>query len=172
MPKALPVPHPALALSLAIAIAGSLAGCAPVYHDEVFGSYSTSALTTAGAASGIPIQVDGKVGDAAVHYAPCAAYTECTGDHVVWTFGPPAARPASAYPSALATNIDWIGPYTPAPDNVAVKVAVIQHGTIVATAAGQVDADNPDSAAFQDLIASMARRVMPADGWLDPYLPF
>lgn len=173
-----------------IAAAISLGGCS-VYQSDVDFSFSEASLTGAGTGAGIPIQVDGKVGDVqgaplaaavtaampksigetAVHYAPCAPYTECAGDHIVWTFGPPAARPVTAYPPALATNIDWIGPYRPSPNNVTVKVAVIQRGRVVASASGQVDASNPNDPAFQALIEEMSENALCAPGWLDEYSP-
>jgi hypothetical protein len=166
--------------------AAMLSGCS-VYQADSGDGLAGSSLIAAGAGQGIAVQVDGsvggargaalaaavadamprKIGDAPIRYAPCEAYTECAGDHIVWTFGPPAARPASAYPPALATNIDWIGPYQPAPDAVTVKVALIQNGDVVASASGQVEADKPDAPAFRDLIASMSAVVLPSPGWFD-----
>src|SRR5271168_708386 len=86
-----------------------LTGCA-TNHMEAGGDFSEVGL--ASAKGGLPFQVDGKVGNvqgaplaAAVgaampgsvggtelHYVACDPYTECAGDHLVWTFGPPAAR--------------------------------------------------------------------------------
>ncbi len=180
-----------VALPAAFAGAMSLGGCS-VYQDEVYGSFSESALTSAGAGPGIAIQVDGKVGsaqgdklativaaampvtigDAKVRYAPCKQFTECPGDHIVWTFGPPSARPASAYPPALATNVGWIWGEERSPNNVTVKVAVFQGGNVVATAAGQVDAADPNDPAFKDLIESMSDSVLSAPGLIDRYSPF
>jgi hypothetical protein len=158
-----------------------LAGCS-VYHAETDGGFSSSALATA---KDLPIQVDGvvggvrgdplgqavaaamptDVGGAALTYAPCTAYTECPGDHLVWTFGPPAARPTSAYPPALGTNVNWVGTWTPAPTNVTVKVALFQNGNVVSSAAGQVDAASPDDPAFKSLIASMTSTVLSPSYW-------
>jgi hypothetical protein len=169
-----------------IALAALLGGCS-VYQTDVDYSFSEASLTTAGTGAGIPVQVDGKVGEVqgtpletavtaampktvaetAVHYAPCAAYTECPGDHIVWTFGPPTARPVTVHPPALATNVDWIGPYHPSPLNVTVKVDVIQRGRMVASTSGQVDAANPNDPAFQELIAAMSAEVLSAPGWVD-----
>ncbi len=157
----------------------TLAGCS-TYHSSAGGGFSTADLTAAGAGSGIPIQVDGKVGavqgaplaaavssampasvaGTAVHYAACEPYTECAGDHLVWTFGPPDARPASAYPPALGTNLNWFGDYRPAPNNVTVKVALFQGGNVVASASGQTKADTPNDPAFQGLIAALSADVL------------
>jgi len=163
------------------------AGCS-VYHAEVDGGFSASALTALGAGTGIPLQVDGAVGSVRgaalatavagsmpttvegtpVRYAPCDPYTECAGDHVVWTFGPPAARPASVYPSELHVNVDWIGGYQPSPANITAKVALFHGGTVVSSAAGQVDAPNgTDDPAFRALIADMSRAVFSSPGLLD-----
>lgn len=167
-------------------IAGLLSGCS-VYQDEVHGSYAEASWSQLGSGAGIPVQVDGVVGSvggdalskavasampttlggSAIHYAPCEANTECAGDHVVWTFGPPAARPASAYPPALGHNLNWFGSYQPVPNNVTAKVALIQGGRVVASAAGQVDANNPDDPAFRALIGEMTHSVMPGPSWLD-----
>jgi hypothetical protein len=179
----------AAASAAVVAFAAGLGGCS-VYQTDISGSFSEAALTTPGAAAGIPVQVDGKVGgvqgaplatavaaampttvaDAAVHYAPCAAYTECAGDHVVWTFGPPAARPTSAYPPFAAYNLNWLWGYQPAPNNVTVKVAVFQGGQVVSSASGQVDADNPGDPAFQALIADMSQAVLSSPGWFNDVL--
>jgi len=161
----------------------ALAGCSS-YHTQVTGGFSDSALAAHGA---LPIQVDGKVGGvqgaplaAAVaaampssvdgvklQYAQCEAYTECAGDHLVWTFGPPEARPSSVHPPALSYNVNLIGPYEPAPNNVAVKVALFQGGHLVASASGQVDANNPDDPAFKSLIDEMSAQVLEGPDWLD-----
>ena len=165
-----------------LAVAGlslTLAGCS-VYHSSVGGGFSSSGLTTEGTGSGIPFQVDGMVGSVqgaplaaavatampaavdgtAVHYSACEPFTECAGDHLVWTFGPPAARPASAYPPAAAFNLNWFSGYEPAPSNVTVKVALFQGGNVVASASGQINADNPNDPAFQSLIAGMSATVL------------
>jgi len=156
-----------------------LAGCG-VYHTSTGGGFSASALTEAGAGSGIPFQVDGKVGGVQgaplaaavatampatvagtpVHYGACDPFTECAGNHLVWTFGPPAARPTSAYPAALGRNLNWFGDYEPASNNVSVKVALFQGGNVVASASGQTSADSPNDPAFQALIADMAASVL------------
>ena len=175
--------------SVAACLCLPLAACS-VYHDTVGGGFSSTGLTTAGTAGGIPFQVDGKVGTAqgaplaaavatamptsvagaTVHYTACQPYTECAGDHLVWTFGPPAARPASAYPPAAAYNVEWVGHYEPASNNVTVKVALFQGGNVVASASGQTDADSPNDPAFQSLIAEMSETVLSgpdAADWID-----
>lgn len=156
-----------------------LAGCS-TYHSSAGGGFSTSGLTAAGSGPGIPFQVDGMVGSVQgaplaaavatampatvagtpVHYGACEPFTECAGDHLVWTFGPPDARPASAYPPALGTNLNWFGHYQPAPNNVTVKVALFQGGNVVASTSGQTNADSPNDPAFQALIADMAATVL------------
>ncbi len=173
---------------VACAAAIALGGCS-VYHDEASGSFSEAALTKAGSDAGIPVQVDGRVGSVqgsplanavaaampatiggtAVKYAPCPQYTECPGDHVVWTFGPPPARPASAYPPALGHYVSWLWFQTPSPNTLAVKVAVFQGGNVVASSAGQVDSSDPNDPAFKALIANMTYSVIP--GWFDRYNP-
>ena len=165
-----------------LAVAGlalTLAGCS-TYQSAVSGNFSGERLTSAGSGPGIAFQVDGTVGGvrgaqlatavasampaavegSAVHYTACEPYTECAGDHLVWTFGPPTARPASAYPPALGTNLNWFGDYEPSPTNVTVKVALFQGGNPVASVSGQTDAASPNDPAFQQLIASMAQEVM------------
>ena len=159
-------------------------GCASVYHTEVDGGFSDAPIR---AAAGLPLQVDGMVGGqqgaplaqavaaamptsisgATVQYVPCEEYTECPGDHLVWTFGPPAARPASAHPPALSTNLNWIGPYRPAPNNVAVKLALFEGNNVVASTSGQVDASSPSDPAFQALIAAMTQSVLSGPGLLN-----
>jgi hypothetical protein len=156
----------------------ALAGCS-TYHSAASGNFSSERLTSAGG-GGIPFQVDGSVAGVrgaplatavagampatvagtAVHYTACEPYTECAGDHLVFTFGPPAARPSSAYPAALGTNLNWFGDYEPSPTNVAVKVALFQNGNPVASVSGQTDAASPNDPAFQSLIADMAATVM------------
>lgn len=156
-----------------------LAACS-AYHRQAGGGFSGDSLTTAGAGPGIAFQVDGKVGatqgaalaaavatampasvgGAAVHYAACAPYTECAGDHLVFTFGPPSARPPSAYPSAMGYNLNWFGNYEPEPNNVTVKVALFQGGNVVASASGQTEADSPNDPAFQSLIAELSETVL------------
>src|SRR5579859_1593467 len=136
-----------LSLLAALCLTLTAAGCS-TYQSGVSGNFSSERLTTAGSGPGIALQVDGSVGGVrgaqlatavasalpatvegtAVHYAACEPYTECAGDHLVWTFGPPAARPASAYPPALGTNLNWFGSYEPSPTNVTVKVALFQGG--------------------------------------------
>jgi hypothetical protein len=157
----------------------TLTGCG-VYNSSAGGGFSTSSLTAAGSGAGIPFQVDGKVGGiqgaplaaavggamptsvagATVHYAACEPYTECAGDHLVWTFGPPDARPASSHPPALGTNLNWFGSYEPAANNVTVKLALFQGGNVVASVSGQTDADSPNDPAFQALIAGMSQSVL------------
>ena len=157
----------------------TLAGCS-VYHSSAGGGFSSTGLTASGTGTGIPFQVDGKVGGVqgaplaaavatampatvagtSVHYGACEPFTECAGDHLVWTFGPPAARPASAYPAALGRNLNWFGDYEPAPNNVTVKVALFQGGNVVASTSGQTNADSPNDPAFQALIADMAATVL------------
>jgi hypothetical protein len=164
--------YASLGLCLALAACGA-------YNAQTSNGFSDAALGAQTA--GIPVQVDGSVGAvrgaplaAAVaaamptsvegkpaQYKPCDPYTECPGDHVVWTFGPPDWRSAYAHPPALAVNVaDWVGDYRPAPNNVAVKVALFQGGTVVASASGQVDANGPDDPAFRSLIASMSGKVL------------
>jgi hypothetical protein len=163
------------AASLGLCMALSACGA---YNAQTSNSYSDAALSAQTA--GIPIQVDGSVGSVrgaplatavaaampktvegkAAQYAPCQPFTECAGDHIVWTFGPPDWRSAYAHPPALAVNVtDWVSD-RPAPNNVAVKVALFQGGTVVASASGQVDANNPDDPAFQALIAAMSSKVL------------
>lgn len=164
----------------------TLAGCS-TYHSSVSGNFSGERLTSAGSGPGIAFQVDGTVGGVrgaqlataiasampaavdgtAVHYTACEPYTECAGDHLVWTFGPPAARPASAYPPALGTNLNWFGDYAPSPANVTVKVALFQGGNPVASLSGQTDAASPTDPAFQQLVASMAQHVMSGPDMFD-----
>ncbi len=168
-----------IAMTLALALCLPLAGCA-TYHTQAGSGFSSAALTAAGAKGGLPFQVDGKVGGvqgaplstavgaampASVggtefHYAACDAYTECAGDHLVWTFGPPAARPRSAYPPAMAVNLNLIGGYEPSPNNVTAKVALFQGGNVVASAAGQTDARDPSDPAFQAMISQMSHAVL------------
>jgi hypothetical protein len=151
-----------------------LGGCA-TYHAAAGNGFSSAGLSDASAKSGIPFQVDGKVGGvqgeplatavgaampASMKYAACAPYTECPGDHLVWTFGPPDARPRSAYPAGLAYNLNWIGGYEPAPNNVTAKVALFQGGNVVASASGQTDAASPNDPAFQAMIAQMSSAVL------------
>ncbi len=164
----------------------AMTGCASVYHVENDEAFSSAPLT---AGTPVPLQVDGVVGGMQgeplaqavaaamppvggpnVQYAPCEAYTECPGDHLVWTFGPPAWRPASAYPPAISRNIDWIGNYRPAPNNIAAKLALFENGQVVGSASGQVDADSPSDPAFQAMVASMTRQVLSGPGFLDPLL--
>jgi hypothetical protein len=167
----------------AASVSVALAGCS-VYNSHTGGGFSGSALT---ATSGLPIQVDGKVGGVQgaplatavvasmpasidgtqLHYKACDAYTECAGDHLVWTFGPPDWRPASVHPAALSVNFNLFGSYRPAPNNVAVKVTLIQGGHIVASASGQVDADNPNDPAFRSLISDMSDEVLSGPDVLD-----
>ena len=179
--------RPRLSSALAaLALLPPLAGCA-TYHTHVGNGFSGETLAAASAKSGIPFQVDGKVGNVQgaalasaistampasvdgneMHYAACAPYTECPGDHLVWTFGPPDARPRSAYPANTAYNLNWIGSYEPAPSNVTAKVALIQGGNVVASASGQVDADNPDDPAFKAMIAQMSDAVLSGPDWFD-----
>ncbi len=166
-----------------IAAAFGLTACTGTYHAETDGGFSSAALASS---QPLPIQVDGVVGGVrgdplaqsvaaampadmngtALTYAPCAAYTECPGDHLVWTFGPPAARPRSAYPPEFTANLNWFGDYQPAPNNVTVKAALFQNGNVVSSVSGQVDADNPDDPAFKALIASMSSTVLTPAGWL------
>ena len=166
-----------IAMTLVLALCLPLAGCA-TYHTQAGGGFSNAALT--GAKGGLPFQVDGKVGNvqgaplatavgaampaavggAEFHYAACDAYTECAGDHLVWTFGPPAARPRSAYPPAMAVNLNLVGGYEPSPNNVTAKVALFQGGNVVASAAGQVDARDPSDPAFQAMISQMSHAVL------------
>ena len=179
--------RPRLNTALAtLALLPLLAGCA-AYHRQSGNDFSGEKLASASAKSGIPFQVDGKVGNiqgaalasavsaamptsvggTEMHYAACAPYTECPGDHLVWTFGPPDARPRSAYPANTAYNLNWIGSYEPAPNNVTAKVALLQNGTVVASASGQVDADNPDDPAFKSMIAQMSESVLSGPDWFD-----
>jgi hypothetical protein len=170
-----------IATTFVLALCLPLAGCA-TYHTQTGNDFSGARLAT-----GIPFQVDGKVGSvqgtplaAAVgaampasvggsefRYAACDAYTECPGDHLVWTFGPPAARPRSAYPPAIAVNLNWIGNYEPSPNNVTAKVALFQGGNVVASAAGQVDASDPSDPAFQAMIGQMSHAVLSGPDWFD-----
>jgi hypothetical protein len=163
--------------------AASLGLCAALtacgtYNAQTSNSFSDAALSAETA--GIPVQVDGSVGAVrgaplaaavaaampttvegkAAQYKPCEPYTECAGDHIVWTFGPPDWRSAYAHPPALALNVaDWVSD-RPVPNNVAVKVALFQGGTVVASASGQVDVSGPDDPAFRSLIASMSDKVL------------
>jgi hypothetical protein len=168
-----------MSMLAAVGFTLTLAGCS-TYHSAVSGNFSAERLTSAGSGAGIPFQVDGSVGGvrgtplatavggampatvagASVHYSACQPYTECAGDHLVWTFGPPDARPASAFPPALGTNLNWFGDYEPSPTNVTVKVALFQDGTPVASVSGQTEAASPDDPAFQALVAKMAAEVM------------
>ncbi len=180
-------PHGLMRAAVLFALASvalAATGCAPVYHTEIDGGFAQAPLTSP---KGAALQVDGvvggiegeplaqavaaampsDVGGASFQYAPCEAYTECPGDHLVWTFGPPAARPASAYPPAISRNIDWIGDYRPAPNNITAKLAVFENGDVVATTAGQVDANGPDDPAFKALIAAMTRAVLSRPGWFN-----
>lgn len=162
-------------------------GCS-VYHAEVDEGFSTAGLAAQSGGAGIPLQVDGAVGASrgaalaalvaadmpatvegtAVRYAPCEPFTECAGDHVVWTFGPPAARPASDYPSELHVNIDWVGGYEPSPTQITALVAIFQGNNVVATASGQVDApQGANDPAFREMIDDMSRTVFSAPGLLD-----
>jgi len=161
-----------------------LGGCG-VYQSQISGNFSRSALA-ASAGGGIPIQVDGNVGGirgaplatavaaamppsldgAPSRYAPCEPYSECPGDHVVWTFGPPSARPASVHPPALSINLHQFGPYRPSPNDVTAKAALFQGGTVVASVSGQVDASGPDDPAFQSLIGRMSRTIL-SPSWFD-----
>jgi hypothetical protein len=171
--------HTRLALSFALAgLCLPLAGCA-TYHKAASNNFSGARLTDAGTAGGIQIQVDGKVGGvqgdalaaavtaampatvggAPVKYVACAQYTECPGDHLVFTFGPQAARPTTAYPPALATNFNLLG-YHPAQDNVTVKAALFQGGEVVSSISGQTDASGPGDPAFQALVSGMAGSVL------------
>jgi len=165
----------------------AMTGCSSkVYHAESYGGFSSAALVDQSNAGGLQIQVDGSVGTlrgaplaaavesampvslngAPIRYAACEAHSECPGDHLVWTFGPPAARPASAYPPWAAMNINWVGTYRPDPNNVTIKAALFQNGEVVSTAAGQVDASAPDDPAFQATIARMAHDVLSGPGLL------
>jgi len=167
----------------AVVLAAGLTGCS-VYNSQLDGGYSSAALTAGG---GLPVQVDGKVGGvqgaplatavtaamptslggAPLQYKPCEPYTECAGDHLVWTFGPPDARPASVHPPALSVNLTLFGAYRPEPNNVTVKVALFQSGHVVASASGQVDADNPNDPEFKSLISAMSDEVLVGAGWFD-----
>jgi hypothetical protein len=165
----------------------AMTGCSgSVYHVESYGGFSTAALEAQAGGDGLQIQVDGSVGaargaplaaavaaampasvnGASIRYTPCEAYSECPGDHLVWTFGPPAARPASAYPPAIAMNVNWAGTYRPDPNDVTIKAALFQNGEVVSTAAGQVDALAPDDPAFQATIRRMASDVLSGPGLL------
>jgi len=179
-------PKRSMSLLAAAGLALTLAGCS-TYHSSVSGSFSSERLTTAGSGPGIAFQVDGTVGGVrgaplatavasampaavegtAVHYTACEPYTECAGDHLVWTFGPPDARPASAYPPALGHNINWFNDYAPSPTNVSVKVALFQGGSPVASVSGQTEAASPNDPAFQQLIANMAQEVMSRPDFFD-----
>jgi hypothetical protein len=170
--------HFALAIMLA-SLCLPLAGCS-TYHSASSNGFSSARLSNAGGKDGLPFQVDGKVGDVqgaalasavgsampasvggtALHYTACEAYTECAGDHLVWTFGPPASRPRSAYPPELAVNYNIIGGYEPSATNVTAKVALIQGGNIVASVSGQVDAAGPTDPAFQSMIEQMSQSVL------------
>jgi hypothetical protein len=175
-----------LAVSLAIAaFCLPLAGCS-TYHEAAGNGFSAKDLTDAGAAAGIQIQVDGRVGNmqgaplaaaiiaampttlngTAVHYVACEASTECPGDHLVFTFGPPAARPKTAYPPAVAVNFNLMG-YEPAPNNVAAKLAFFQGDNVVSSVAGQTNADSPSDPAFQSLIGDMSHSVLSGPDFFD-----
>jgi hypothetical protein len=153
-------------------VALAATGCAPVYHTEIDGGFAQAPLTSP---KGAALQVDGVVGGIEgepLAQAVAAAMPSDVGGasfqyHLVWTFGPPAARPASAYPPAISRNIDWIGDYRPAPNNITAKLAVFENGDVVATTAGQVDANGPDDPAFKALIAAMTRAVLSRAGWFD-----
>jgi hypothetical protein len=170
----------------------AMTGCSgSVYHAESYGGFSKAALEAQAGAEGLQIQVDGSVGavrgaplagavaaampanlnGAPIRYTPCEAYSECPGDHLVWTFGPPAARPASAYPPAIAMNINWVGTYRPDPNNVTIKAALFQNGEVVSTAAGQVDGSAPDDPAFQATIRRIAYDVLSGPGLLYSLAP-
>lgn len=168
-----------LATTLAAAsVALPLAGCT-TYHEAASNNFSEKALTDAGSAAGIQIQVDGKVagvqGDALakavaaampatvggkpVHYVACEQYTECPGDHLVFTFEAPAARPRAAYPPALPINYAMFG-YSPGPNNVAAKLALFQGGNPVSSVSAQTDAVSPSDPNFQSMIGQMAGSVL------------
>jgi hypothetical protein len=170
----------------------AMTGCSgSVYHVESYGGFSNAALEAQSRTEGLQIQVDGSVGavrgaplaaavatamptsvnGAPIRYAPCEAFSECPGDHLVWIFGPPAARPASAYPPAIAMNINWVGTYRPDPNNVTIKAALFQNGEVVSTAAGQVDASAPGDPAFQATIRRMATDVLSGPGLLYAITP-
>ena len=170
-----------------ILLALTLGGCA-VQQVEVDEGFSDAALAGQGSGAGIPVQVDGAVGDArgaalatavtgamptdvagtSVHYAACEPYQECAGDHVVWTFGPPSARSPWNYPAALHLNVGWIGDYAPGPSHVTAKVALFQGGNVVATAEGQVDApDGANDPAFRAMIEAMSRAIFAGHGLID-----
>ncbi|HTJ64020.1 MAG TPA: hypothetical protein VL899_09425 [Alphaproteobacteria bacterium] len=160
-------------------------GACSTYNTATTGGFSDAALVAQ--TKGVPVQVDGSVGGVhgaplatavaaamptmvggkSLQYAPCEPNTECAGDHLVWTFGPADWRPASAHPPALATNVNWFGDVRPAPNNVAVKLALFQGGTVVASTSGQVDVNNPDDPAFKALIATMTDEVLSGPDWLD-----
>ena len=171
-----------------VSLALTCAGCA-VYHSETTGGFSGAGIADLGAGSGIPFQVDGSVagvrGSAlaaavgagmpatieskTVHYIPCAPYTECAGDHVVWTFGPPPMRSSANYPSALHFNPAWIGSYRPATTRVAATVSIFQGGALVSTAAGQVDApEGVNDPAFKAMISELSGTVL-STGLLGPF---
>jgi hypothetical protein len=67
----------------------------------------------------------------------------------------------------VGTNLNWIGGYEPAANNVAVKVALFQGGNVVASVSGQTEADSPTDPAFQSLIANMAATVLSGPDILD-----
>jgi hypothetical protein len=168
-------------------LALALGGCA-VQRSEVDEGFSGEALTAQGTGAGIPVQVDGVVGNArgaalaasvtgamptevagtAVHYAACEPYQECPGDHVVWTFGPPSARSSWNYPAAFHFYPGWIGSYEPGPNHITAIVALFQGDNVVATADGQVDAPNgADDPAFRAMIDQMSRAIFSGPGLLD-----
>jgi hypothetical protein len=169
-------------MSMALAVAG----CSS-YHSAGTNAYSAAGLTEVGAAGGIPLQVDGQVGGirgapltavvaaampatvdgAKVHYAPCEDYSECAGDHVVWTFGPPPARSNWSYPPALSVNVNWIGNPYPSKDKIAAEATLFQNGEPVSTVSGQVTADGANDPAFQSMISEMSGRLLTGPGWFD-----
>ena len=170
--------HRAVSLAVAAALSLQMAGCA-TFHPAAGNGFSGKKLADAGAAAGIPVQIDGKVGGIqgaalatavtaalpatvagnTVHYVACEPYAECPGDHLVFTFGPPAARPTNAYPLSLATNVNLLG-YSPSPNTVTAKLALFQGGTVVASISGQTAADSPNDPVFQSLVTSMSNSVL------------
>ncbi len=170
----------------AIGLTFALSGCSS-YHSAGTNGYSDAGLTAVGGTSGIPLQVDGQVGGlrgapltaivaaampttvdgAAVHYAPCEDYSECAGDHVVWTFGPPPARSNWSYPPALSVNVNWIGNPYPSKDKIAAEATLFQNGEPVSTVSGQVTAEGPNDPAFQSMISEMSGRLLTGPGWFD-----
>ena len=168
-----------------LAVSLLAAGCA-VFHQEVDDGYSGDALAAQSTAGGVPLQVDGSVsglsgnplaalvggamaasaGGSALRYTPCNP--DCAGDRIVWTFGPPAARPVTAYPAAFHVPLEWFDNGQPSATNVSAEVALFQGSRVVASASGQVDApEGANDPAFKAMIAEMSHAILSGPNWIE-----